>query len=545
MRCDRLTSKPARPSSAPMRCRRPESSPCGSPRMRPCPMRCTAMPGAALAALACTTQAMTRSTGITAAILPCGSTLASGRAPSAAMPLANHHGTPFIAGSTTVSAPSSGASVGASALSAGLFTAMMTRSCGPSSCASSEASATAPCSRSPPCSRRQPWSRSATSVAPRASAATCALPSRARRVPSKPPIAPAPTTHTFIDETCAAGTPGRSAHVQAAVQREVRPGGEGRLLAHQPGDDGSDLGRLAEALHRDGGDDFLETVGLDGAHHVGADVAGGHGVDGDAARGDLLRERHGEAVDAGFGGRVVGLAELAALAVHRGDVHDAAPAALDHAVDHLLGDVEQRVEVGLDDRTPGIQIHLLKRAVARDAGVVHQNVDRPDLGTRSIKCVLGGVPVGDVTLGSVNVAAFRAHFRQPAVLARGTRAAPGDHRVAVAAQAAAGGSADATHAAGNIGNPFRLRGHRPIPRCLHQALTSGYYSYADCPVRPLRTASFAHVLPGGILKRGSALSGRGRAGALLARTGVLLQPAEPRRPPGTFVQWRFLQPRLR
>src|SRR5580700_6085662 len=376
MRGERLTSKPARPSSAPMRCRRPESSPCGSPRMRPCPMRCTAMPGAALAALACTTQPMTRSTGITAAILPCGSTLASGRAPSAAIPLANHHGTPFIAGNTAVSAPSSGASVGASALSAGLLTAMMTRSCGPSSCASSEASATAPCSRSPPCSRRQPWSRSATSVAPRASAATCALPSRARRVPRKPPIAPAPTTHTFNDESCAALTPGGSAHVQAAVQREIRPGGEGRLLAHQPRDDRGDLVGLAEAFHRDGGDDFLETVGLDGAHHVGADVAGGHGVDGDAARGDLLRERHREAVDAGLGGRVVGLPKLAALAVHRGDVDDAPPAALDHTVDHLLGDVKQRVEVGLDDRVPCLVGHLLERAVAGNAGVVDEDVDR-------------------------------------------------------------------------------------------------------------------------------------------------------------------------
>jgi len=50
-----------------------------------------------------------------------GSTLSSGCGPSAAIPAPNHHGTPFIAGSTTVSAASSGASVGASAGSTGLF----------------------------------------------------------------------------------------------------------------------------------------------------------------------------------------------------------------------------------------------------------------------------------------------------------------------------------------------------------------------------------------------------------------------------------------
>ena len=119
-------------------------------------MRCALMPGAASAALTCTTQPMTRSTGIAAAIRPPGSTLSSGRVPSAAMPVLNHQGTPFIAGSTTVSALMSGASAGASAGSAGLFSAMMTRSCGPSSRASSAASASGACRSVAPSRRRQP-----------------------------------------------------------------------------------------------------------------------------------------------------------------------------------------------------------------------------------------------------------------------------------------------------------------------------------------------------------------------------------------------------
>ena len=49
----------------------------------------------------------------------------------------NHHGTPFIAGSTTVVGPSSGAIAAPTAGSAGALTAMTTRSCAPSAAASS------------------------------------------------------------------------------------------------------------------------------------------------------------------------------------------------------------------------------------------------------------------------------------------------------------------------------------------------------------------------------------------------------------------------
>ena len=54
-----------------------------------------------------------------------------------ATPCTNHHGTPFIAGSTIVCGPSSGPIACATAGRAGALTAMTTRSCGPSACASS------------------------------------------------------------------------------------------------------------------------------------------------------------------------------------------------------------------------------------------------------------------------------------------------------------------------------------------------------------------------------------------------------------------------
>src|SRR5690606_39484421 len=111
-------------------------------------------------------------------------------------------------------------------------------------------------------------------------------------------------------------------------------------------------------------------------HHVGADVAGGYRVDGDAVARVFLRQRDGEAVHAGLGRGVVGLAVLALLAVDGTDLHDPAPLAVAHAVDHRAGDVEHRVEVGVDHVLPLFGGHLVEGAVAGDAGVVDQDVDR-------------------------------------------------------------------------------------------------------------------------------------------------------------------------
>ena len=82
---------------------------------------------------------------------------------------------------------------------------------------------------------------------------------------------------------------------------------------------------------------------------------------------------------AGLGCRVVGLPKRTLAAIDRGHVDDAAPAALGHAVDHLLAHVEQAVEVGTQHRVPVDLVHLLEGHVARDTRVVNQHIDLADL----------------------------------------------------------------------------------------------------------------------------------------------------------------------
>jgi len=60
---------------------------------------------------------------------------------------------------------------------------------------------------------------------------------------------------------------------------------------------------------------------------------------------------------AGFGCGIIGLAELALLAVDRRDVDDAAELALAHAFDHLPRHVEQRAQIGVDHRVPLLGLH--------------------------------------------------------------------------------------------------------------------------------------------------------------------------------------------
>ena len=71
----------------------------------------------------------------------------------------------------------------------------------------------------------------------------------------------------------------------------------------------------AEWHHRFG----FKLIGQGGGH-VGLDETGRHGIDADAARGDLLRQRFGQPDDAGFAGGVVGLTAVASQTDHAGDV---------------------------------------------------------------------------------------------------------------------------------------------------------------------------------------------------------------------------------
>ena len=192
---DTGASKPAFSSSAANCCTRAVFSPDGSPRMSLLPKWCCTNPGSGNEQLACTTQPMMRCAGRAAASVPSGSTDVS-RVPASAppKPCKNHHGTPFIAVSTRVCGPSSGAIWRATSGSDGALTASTTRSCTPKSAGRAEDATACDVMRSPSPSRRRrrkPCSCSASSVAPRATTLTL-QPARASPLPIQPPIAPAP-----------------------------------------------------------------------------------------------------------------------------------------------------------------------------------------------------------------------------------------------------------------------------------------------------------------------------------------------------------------
>src|SRR5262245_25404475 len=115
-----------------------------------------------------------------------------------------------------------------------------------------------------------------------------------------------------------------SDHDLAAVRGERRAGDQAGVVRRQEHDAARDLLGLAQPAERNERQDLLvEHVLGYGLDHLGRDIARADGVDGDARPRALLGQRLGEAELAGLGGRIIGLAELALLAVDGGDVDDA------------------------------------------------------------------------------------------------------------------------------------------------------------------------------------------------------------------------------
>ena len=188
----------------------------------------------------------------------------------------------------------------------------------------------------------------------------------------------------------------RSVHVLAAVHGHRRAGDEIGLVRDQEQHRAHDVVGLAEAADGNAIDDLLQHLLGHRAHHVGVDVARRDGVHGDVDLGPFLRQRLGEAVDAGLGRRVVHLAVLAGLAVDRADVHDAPELALAHALDDVAAHVEAAGQVGADDLVPGIEAHLVQRAVPGDAGVVHQHLDRAEVLLDALDALATRLEIADV-----------------------------------------------------------------------------------------------------------------------------------------------------
>mmetsp|Transcript_28306 Transcript_28306/g.74902 ORF Transcript_28306/g.74902 Transcript_28306/m.74902 type:complete len:398 (+) Transcript_28306:39-1232(+) len=166
-----------------------------------------------------------------------------------------------------------------------------------------------------------------------------------------------------------------SSHVHAAVHVQHLPRDVPGAGCGEEQDGIGDLLRIAKAAGRHGLQELVLPLLLEAVGHVRGDEAGGQGVHGDAAAADLPGEGAGEAVHAGLGRGVVGLARVAHGADHRRDADDAAPPVLGHGLEDGLGHAEDGVEVGVDDIVPLGVLHAHHKGVLGDAGVVDENVD--------------------------------------------------------------------------------------------------------------------------------------------------------------------------
>ena len=110
-----------------------------------------------------------------------------------------------------------------------------------------------PAASAPSCSSWR-WASGSSATSPKASSSTSSQEAettdgRTKRPSASPPRRPA---------MCPRSRFAPSAHVQAAVAGEIGAGRETRILARQPGHDGADLARRAQALDRDRLDDLLQ-----------------------------------------------------------------------------------------------------------------------------------------------------------------------------------------------------------------------------------------------------------------------------------------------
>ena len=109
--------------------------------------------------------------------------------------------------------------------------------------------------------------------------------------------------------------------------------------------------------------------------HIGIDEPRGDAVRRHAAAAKLAGDGAREADQAGLRGGVVRLAAVAARSHNRGQIDDAAVARLQHRAAGRAAEVENRGEVGRDHVIPVGVLHAHEEAVARDAGVIHEDIE--------------------------------------------------------------------------------------------------------------------------------------------------------------------------
>ena len=186
-----------------------------------------------------------------------------------------------------------------------------------------------------------------------------------------------------------------------------------------------------------------------GRGQVGDDRARRDGVDANALRCRFpcqrAREPHDRRLGRGIGRRV----HRALQAALRGDVDDAALSARHHRRIDRLGHEEHALEVHVDDPVELLLGEGLERLADVDAGIVEQDVDRPELARRLGGEGPPGGDVGDVDRAVQGAPAERADLAGGLVgLGPVVEMAKGDVR-ALGREGQRRGAADAARAAGD------------------------------------------------------------------------------------------------
>src|SRR5207244_11105437 len=141
---------------------------------------------------------------------------------------------------------------------------------------------------------------------------------------------------------------------------------------------------------------------------------------------DLDRDDEGETHQAGLGGAVVRLAEVAAQAGARDDVDDAAELLLLHHRERVAAAVPAALQVHGDDRVELLLAHVDDRPVADDPGVVHEDVAASPGVEGGLDDVARRREVGDGVVARHRLAAERGDLLAHASRRVRVRAAPAE-----------------------------------------------------------------------------------------------------------------------
>ena len=200
-----------------------------------------------------------------------------------------------------------------------------------------------------------------------------------------------------------------SSHRHATVNVKNLSSDVARLVRAEVSDERGDVSRFAETFERHDLKNFGGRLGVvdEPGRHVGPDESGGNGVDCHAPAREFASDGLGEPNHAGFGGGIVGLAGVAHHAAHGSDVDDAPPAGARHRPADELGPVKAAREIGRDHVVPIGIAHAKQEPIARDARVVHEDVDRGKLLEQLLRGLGDRGAIGDVDGEGLRLAARR------------------------------------------------------------------------------------------------------------------------------------------